>query len=54
MRTGTGIFLIAAGAVLRFALAAGSPHGLNLHVGGVILISRVSLACCCRHWRGAR
>jgi hypothetical protein len=38
MRTGTGIFLIAAGAVLRFALAAGSPHGLNLHVVGVILI----------------
>jgi hypothetical protein len=38
MRTGTGIFLISAGAVLRFALAAGSPHGLNLHSAGVILI----------------
>jgi hypothetical protein len=38
MRTGTGIFLITAGAVLRFALAAGSPHGLNLHIAGVILI----------------
>jgi hypothetical protein len=38
MRTGTGIFLITAGAVLRFALAAGSPHGLNLHVVGVILM----------------
>jgi hypothetical protein len=38
MRTGTGIFLITAGAVLRFALAAGSPHGLNLHVAGVILM----------------
>jgi hypothetical protein len=38
MRTGTGIFLIAAGAVLRFAIAAGSPHGLNVHVVGVILI----------------
>ena len=38
MRTGTGIFLIAAGAVLRFALAAGSPHGLNLHIVGVILM----------------
>jgi hypothetical protein len=38
MRTGTGIFLITAGAVLRFALAAGSPHGLNLHTAGVILM----------------
>ena len=38
MRTGTGIFLITAGAILRFALAGGSPHGLNLHVAGVILI----------------
>ena len=38
MRTGTGIFLITAGAILRFALAAGSPHGLNVHVVGVILI----------------
>jgi hypothetical protein len=38
MRTGTGIFLIAAGAVLRFAIAGGSPHGLNVHVVGVVLI----------------
>jgi hypothetical protein len=38
MRTGTGIFLIAAGAVLRFAIPAGSPHGLNVHVVGVVLI----------------
>ncbi len=38
MRTGTGIFLITAGAVLLFALPAGSPHWLNLHVVGVILI----------------
>jgi hypothetical protein len=38
MRTGTGIFLIAAGAVLRFAVAAGSPHGLNVHVVGLVLI----------------
>ena len=38
MSTGTGIFLITTGAVLRFALAAGSPHGLNLHIVGVILI----------------
>ena len=38
MRTGTGIFLIAAGADLRFAVEAGSPHGLNLHFVGVVLI----------------
>jgi hypothetical protein len=38
MRTGTGIFLITAGAILRFALAGGSPHGLNVHIVGVILI----------------
>ncbi len=38
MRTGTAIFLITTGAILRFALAAGSPHGLNVHVVGVILI----------------
>jgi tetrahydromethanopterin S-methyltransferase subunit D len=38
VRTGTGIFLIAAGADLRFAVAAGSPHGLNVHFVGVVLI----------------
>ena len=38
MGIGTGIFLIAAGAVLRFAVAAGSSHGLNVHVVGVVLI----------------
>jgi hypothetical protein len=38
MSTGAGIFLIAAGAVLRFAIAGGSPHGLNVHIVGVILI----------------
>ena len=38
IRTGTGIFLIAAGADLRFAVEAGSPHGLNLHFVGVVLI----------------
>ncbi len=38
MGTGTGIFLITAGAILRFALGAGSPHGLNVHVVGVILM----------------
>lgn len=38
MRTGTGIFLTTAGAILRFALPAGSLHGLNVHALGVILI----------------
>jgi hypothetical protein len=38
MSTGMGIALITAGAVLRFALSAGSPHGLNVHMVGVILI----------------
>ena len=37
IRTGTGIVLIAVGAILRFAVA-GSPHELNLHVVGIILI----------------
>jgi len=36
--TGTCIALIAVGAILRFALSAGSPHGLNVHVVGVIVI----------------
>jgi hypothetical protein len=36
--TGTCIVLIAVGAVLRFALSAGSPHDLNVHVVGVIVI----------------
>ena len=38
MSTGASITLIAVGAVLRFALAAGSPHGPNVQVVGVILI----------------
>ena len=38
MSTRTGILLITTGAVLRFALAAGSPHWLNLHVVGLILM----------------
>ena len=37
MSTGMGIFLIALGAVLVFALT-GSPHWLNLRIVGVILI----------------
>jgi hypothetical protein len=35
---GTGITLIAAGGILRFAVATTSTHGLNVHVVGVILI----------------
>jgi hypothetical protein len=38
MSTGVGVTLIAVGAILRFALARGSPHGLNVHVVGVVLI----------------
>ena len=36
--SGVGITLIAVGGILRFALAGGSPHGLNVHVVGVVLI----------------
>jgi hypothetical protein len=35
---GTGILLIAIGTVLRFALTVDSPHVLNVHTVGVILI----------------
>jgi hypothetical protein len=38
MGTGTCIALIVIGAILRFAIATGSSHGLNVHVVGVILI----------------
>jgi hypothetical protein len=38
MSTGFGITLIAVGAILRYAVAATSAHGLNVHVVGVILI----------------
>ncbi len=38
MSTGFAITLITVGAILRFALAAGSPHGLNVHVVGIVLI----------------
>jgi len=38
MSIGVGVFLITAGAILRFALPAGSPLGLNVHMLGVILI----------------
>ena len=35
---GTAIFLIAAGAILRFAIATTSTHGLNIHVTGIIVM----------------
>jgi hypothetical protein len=38
MSTGVPITLIAVGAILRFAVQGGSPHGLNVHVVGIILI----------------
>jgi hypothetical protein len=38
MSNGMCIALIVAGAILRFALTARSPHGLNVHVVGIILI----------------
>jgi hypothetical protein len=38
MSTGTALLLIAVGAILRFAVATTSSHGLNVHVVGVILI----------------
>lgn len=38
MSTSMGILVIAVGAILRFAVKGGSPHGLNVHVVGVILI----------------
>ena len=38
MSTWAAITLIAIGAILRFALAGGSPHGLNVHVVGIVLI----------------
>ncbi|MCW2932184.1 MAG: hypothetical protein JWM19_3146 [Actinomycetia bacterium] len=41
---GTAIFLIAAGAILRFAIAASSTHGLNIHVAGIILMLAGALA----------
>jgi Na+/melibiose symporter-like transporter len=38
MSTGMGLFLIALGAILLFALRTGSGFGLNLHVVGVIMM----------------
>ena len=38
MSTGMTLFLIAAGAVLRFAVTGGSLPDLNLHTVGVIVM----------------
>jgi hypothetical protein len=38
MSTGVGIALVAAGAILRFAVPAAFIHGLNLQVVGVIVM----------------
>ena len=38
MSIGAGVTLIAAGGILRFAVATTSTHGLNVHVVGVVLI----------------
>ncbi len=38
MSTGTTIALLAVGGILRFAVAPGSPGGLNFHVVGVVLM----------------
>ena len=38
MTLGTSLFLIAVGAILRFAVSV-STHGFNLHTVGVILIA---------------
>jgi hypothetical protein len=38
MTTGAGIVLVAAGAILRFAVPATFIHGLNLRVVGVIVM----------------
>lgn len=38
IRTGTGLLLIAVGAILGFALPD-SPHELNLHIVGLILMA---------------
>jgi hypothetical protein len=38
MSTGVGIALVAAGAIVRFAIPAALIHGLNLRVVGVIVM----------------
>ncbi len=38
MSTGTCIALIAAGAILRYAVTATSSHGVNVHIVGLIVL----------------
>lgn len=38
MRLGVALFLIAVGAVLRFAITVKNPHGFNIYTAGVILM----------------
>ena len=38
MGAAAGIALIAIGAILRFAVTAGAPHGLNVQAVGVVLM----------------
>ena len=51
MGTGAGIALLPGGAILRFAVATTSTHGLNVHVVGVILMLAgalgLALSSCC-------
>ena len=38
MRIGGSLFLIALGAILRFAITVNNSHGFNVHTAGVILM----------------
>lgn len=38
MRIGVSLFLIAVGALLRFAVTVRNPQGFNYHTAGVILM----------------
>ena len=38
MSTGAGVALVAAGAIVRFAIPAAFIHGLNMRVAGVIVM----------------
>jgi uncharacterized membrane protein len=38
MRIGASLFLIAIGAILRFAITTSSSHGFNVHTAGVIIM----------------
>lgn len=38
MGIGGSLVLIAAGAILRFAVTVHNPHGFNIHTAGVILM----------------